>query len=57
MEEDKRDRGGVLVLLDRTNHVVPTLTLNGLPWWLSGAESACNAGDLSSISGSRRSLG
>lgn len=23
-------RGDILVLLDRTNHVVPTLTLNGL---------------------------
>ena len=57
MEEDERGRGGMLVLLDRTNHVVPTLTLNGLPWWLSGEESACNGGDLSSISGSRRSLG
>ena len=21
----------------------------GLPWWLTGKESACNAGDLSSI--------
>ena len=57
MEEDERGRGGMLVLLDRTNHVVPILTLNGLPWWLSGEESACNGGDLSSISGSRRSLG
>ena len=28
-----------------------------LPWWLSGKESACNAGDLSSIPGSRRPLG
>ena len=26
-----------------------------LPWWLSGEESACNAGDASSIPGSRRS--
>ena len=29
----------------------------GLPWWLSGKESACNAGDLSSIPGSGRSPG
>ena len=28
-----------------------------LPWWLSGKESACNAGDSSSIPGSRRPLG
>jgi len=32
-----------------------------LPWWLSGKESACNAGDnarnLNLIPGSRRSLG
>ena len=29
----------------------------GLPWWLSGKESACNAGDPGSIPGSRRSSG
>ena len=27
----------------------------GLPWWLSGKESACNAGHTSSIPGSQRS--
>ena len=26
-------------------------TLEGLPWWLSGKESACNAGDMGSIPG------
>ena len=26
----------------------------GLPWWLSGKESACNAGDAGSIPGSKR---
>ena len=26
----------------------------GLPWWLSGEESACNAGDVSSIPGPGR---
>ena len=26
----------------------------GLPWWLSGKESTCNAGDVSSILGSGR---
>ena len=30
---------------------------NGLPWWLSGKESACNAGDIVLIPGSGRSLG
>ena len=29
----------------------------GLPWWLSGKESTCNAGDLSYSSGSGRSPG
>ena len=29
---------------------------SGLPQWLSGKESACNAGDLGSIPGSERSL-
>ena len=28
-----------------------------LSWWLSGKESACNAGDMGSISGSERSPG
>ena len=28
-----------------------------LPWWLSGKESACNAGDTGSTPGSGRSLG
>ena len=29
----------------------------GLPWWLSGKESACNAGDVGLIPGSGRSPG
>ena len=29
----------------------------GLPWWLSGKESTCNAGDARSIPGSGRSPG
>ena len=29
----------------------------GLPWWLSGKESACNAGDVGSIPGSGKSPG
>ena len=28
----------------------------GLPWWLSGKESACNAGDVGSIPGWGRAL-
>ena len=28
-----------------------------LPWWLSGKESTCNAGDVGSISGEARSPG
>ena len=34
-----------------------TCLLLSLPWWLSGKESACNAGDLGSVSGLKRSLG
>jgi len=29
----------------------------GIPWWLSGKESACNTGDLGSICGLGRSPG
>ena len=29
----------------------------GLPWWLSGKESACNVGDLGSVPGMGRSPG
>ena len=31
--------------------------LVGLPWWLSGKESTCNAGDIGLIPGSGRSPG
>ena len=31
--------------------------IKGLPQWVSGKESACNAGDLGSIPGSGRSSG
>ena len=31
--------------------------INGLPWWLSGKESACNAGDVGLIPGLGRSPG
>ena len=30
--------------------------MQGLPWWLSGKESACSAGEAGSIPGSGRSL-
>ena len=32
-------------------------SLLGLPWWLSGKEFTCNAGDMGSIPGSGRSPG
>ena len=32
-------------------------TIPGLPWWLSGKESTCNAGDSGSIPRLERSLG
>ena len=39
----------------RINHYYPLIC--GLPWWLSGKESACNAGDAVSIAGLGRSPG
>ena len=36
---------------------VSSSKLDGLPWWLSSKESACNAGDPGSIPGSGRSAG
>ena len=39
---------------DVNYHVVPSL---GLPWWFSGKEFTCSAGDLHSISGLGRSPG
>ena len=32
-----------------------TLEVIGLPWWLAGKDSSCNAGDLGSIPGLGRS--
>ena len=37
-----------------TKHYTPRL---GLPWWLSGRDSACQAGDTGLIPGSERSPG
>ena len=34
-----------------------TCQVTWLPWWLNGKDSMCNAGDLSLIPGSGRSLG
>ena len=34
-----------------------TIITNGLPWWLSGKESFCNAGDVGSVPGLWRSPG
>ena len=36
---------------------VPYINIYGLPWWLSGKESACNAGDAGLIPGSGGSPG
>ena len=32
------------------------INFKGLPWWLSGKESSCNAGDMDSIPGSEDPL-
>ena len=34
-----------------------TIETDGLSWWLSSKESACNAGEVGLIPGSGRSLG
>ena len=39
------------------NHLHGVCPFIGLPWWLSGKESACNAGDLGSIPGLGRFSG
>ena len=38
-----------------SDHFSSTRKSQGLPWWLSGKDSACNAGDSGSITGSGRS--
>ena len=41
-----------------TEHSFPhSFSAKGLPWWLRGKESACNAGEPGSIPGSGRSPG
>ena len=44
----------VRLLMNQIENVMLVLSLVGLPWWLSGKESACSAGDLGLISGSGR---
>ena len=39
------------------SNLCPFITRTGLPLWLSGIESACNAGDLGLIPGLGRSPG
>ena len=43
--------------MERHRQFFPPLPPLGLSWWLSGKESACNAGDQRLIPGSERSLG
>ena len=38
-------------------YLEPNILGSGFPWWLSGKESTCNAGDMGSIPGSGRSSG
>ena len=44
----------VRLLMNQIENVMLVLSLVGLPWWLSGKESACSAGDLGLIPGSGR---
>ena len=41
----------------KTEELPKIFPVAGLPWWLSGNESTCSAGDLGLIPGSGRSLG
>ena len=42
---------------DMTRQQNNNILILGLPWWLSGKESTCNAGDSGPVPRSRRSLG
>ena len=46
-----------LLVIKWNKHFPVLVCLDGLPQWLSGKESTCNAGDMSSIPRSGRSLG
>ena len=48
---------GILSLMNLGDNWVPVWLKYVLPWWLCGKESACNAEDMDSISGSGRSPG
>ena len=41
----------------KVRKIAPSMCLEGLPWWLSDKESACNAGNPGSIPGLGRSPG
>ena len=47
-------RSSVCSVGEKCTRLIP---VQGLPWWLSGKESVCNAGDVGSIPGSGRSPG
>ena len=47
--------GKVLLLKEKVYNLDQNMEIWGLPWWLSGKESAWNAGDLDSIPGLGRS--
>ena len=46
-----------LLCLEQLNHIKYCQSSNGLPWWLSSKESACNEGDPASVPGLGRSPG
>ena len=47
----------VVLLKEKMYNLDQNLEIWGLPWWLSGKESACNAGDLGLIPGLGTSTG
>ena len=47
----------LFLLKNQTNFLANHVYREGLPWWLSGKESACNAGDPGSVPGRGRSSG
>ena len=49
--------GKVLLLKEKVYNLDQNMEIWGLPWWLSGKESACNAGDLGLIPGLGTSTG
>ena len=47
----------VILVIFLVNNRQLVAKFGGLPWWLTGKEAACNAGDLGCIPGSGRSPG